>query len=65
MDILRELKNFLGYILLFVILYIFIGILLSFISMLFQIPLTSFNGFQIIFAPIIAGIITIWLWWRK
>tara|TARA_A100001037_G_scaffold301354_1_gene330664 strand:+ start:20782 stop:21000 length:219 start_codon:yes stop_codon:yes gene_type:complete len=65
MDILKELKNFLSYILLFIILYIFIGIMISFASTLFQISLSSFGNFQVVFAPIIAGIITIWLWWRK
>ena len=65
MDILKEPKNFLSYILLFIILYIFIGIMISFMSTLFQISLASFGSFQVVFAPIISGIITIWLWWRK
>ena len=49
MDILKEPKNFLSYILLFIILYIFIGIMISFESTLFQISLASFGSFQVVF----------------
>tara|TARA_B110000014_G_C19533843_1_gene286330 strand:+ start:283 stop:480 length:198 start_codon:yes stop_codon:yes gene_type:complete len=65
MDILAEIKEFLSYILLFVILYIFIVFLISFLTVSSIVSLSAFGEFQRVFAPFIAGTITIWLWWRK
>ena len=65
MNILAEIKEFLSYILLFIILYIFIGFFLSAMTTFSIISLSSFGEFQRVFAPVIAGIVTIWLWWRK
>jgi len=65
MNILAELREFLSYILLFIILYIFIGFFLGAMTVFSIVSLSSFGEFQLVFAPIIAGIVTIWLWWRK
>ena len=58
-NILAGLKGFLSYILLFIVLYVFIDFFLGAMAVFSIASLSSFGEFQRVFAPVIAGIVTI------